>query len=569
MIAAGEVVEGPFSVVKELVENSVDAGADIIDVQVFDSGLKKILVMDNGAGMLKDDVILSIKEHATSKITGSAGLHNITTYGFRGEALSSISSISDMVILTRALEEDFGSRLESTDGKVVVTEFAGMPGTTVIIENLFYNMPARKKFLKSKKTELRNIRETVLCMALSAYNISFTLDVDGRREVSLPAVKTADERIQQVFGKTILQSLYVEELVDIKVKLRGYLSKPDFMRSSKNMQFIFVNGRPIEYKYLSFHLSRAYDAVIPKGKYPAAIIFIEIDPELIDVNIHPAKREVKLFDQKYIDDMIFNLASKCLNKPHSIPDSFLRSAAGDYKSVNIPEKDSSYSLLQKTVQLSSVDELSENAYGGTLFNQAEERIPVNREIRTGGGIKILGTLFDTYILAEDDNKLHLIDFHAAHERILYDKLKAFHNEIEYQELIFPVTVELSIDEFNLVTDNVEIFNEIGFEIEEFSDYTIIIRSAPVIAGNDKIDELIKNMIDNIKDGIKSNDLTERFYSLVACHSAKRAGDKLSDPDIETLTRKVMDGSMELRCPHGRPFFFTINRNDLERIFKRI
>jgi len=575
MIAAGEVVEGPFSVVKELVENSIDAGSTAIDVQVYDSGLKKIVVRDNGSGILKDDIALSIEEHATSKISDSSGLHNVTTYGFRGEALSSIASISDMVILSKTSGDAGGSRLESSGGKVNISDFAGMTGTTIIVENLFYNMPARKKFLKSKQAELRNIREIIIKMALPSYSTSFTLDVDGKREISLQAAKTQDERIQQVFGKTILQSLYIEELIDLKVKLKGYLSKPEFIKGSRNMQFLYVNNRPIEYKFLSFHLSRAYEAVIPRGKYPAAIIFIEIDPELIDVNIHPAKREVKLFDQKYIDDMIYNLASKSLNKPHTLPDSFFKS-----KPVEFSEKSDEgrynaagtgyYSVSQKTLPAAPAsDYMPGQNYSGTLFDSSEVNIPVNDELNIDKGLKILGTLFNTYVLIEDNDKLLLIDFHAAHERILYDELILHRAGIEYQELIFPVTVELSIDEFSLVKENLEIFNEIGFEIEEFSDYTIVVRSVPLIAGNDKIDELIKNMIDNIKDGIKSNDLAERFYSLIACHSAKRAGDKLSSSDMENLTRKVINGDMELRCPHGRPFFFTINQNDLERIFKRL
>ena len=568
MIAAGEVVEGPFSVVKELVENSIDAGAAAIDVQVHDSGLKKIFVRDDGSGILKDDIALAIQEHATSKITDSSGLDNVTTYGFRGEALSSISSISDLVILSKTSGEAAGSRLESVDGKVLITDFAGMTGTTVIVENLFFNMPARKKFLKSRQAELRNIRETIVKMALPAYNVAFTLDVDGKREVTLAAAKTRDERIQQVFGKTILQSLYIEELTDLKVNLKGYLSKPDFMKSSRSMQFLYVNNRPIEYKFLSFHLSRAYEAVIPKGKYPAAIIFMEIDPELIDVNIHPAKREIKLFDQKYIDEMIFNLASKSLNKPHAIPESIFRTVQSEPSVNPVYSEVSSHPSVQRNFPASDLEYPSGPAYSGTLFDPGEQSIPVNPEFKTDRGLKILGSLFDTYILIEDDDKLHLIDFHAAHERILYDKLKKNHSEIEFQELIFPVSIELSIDEFSLVTDNIKIFNEIGFEIEEFSDYTVIVRSVPVIAGNDKIDELIKNMIDNIKDGIKSNDLVERFYALIACHSAKRAGDSLSRSDMETLTRRVLDSDMELRCPHGRPFFFTINQNDLERIFKR-
>ena len=210
-----------------------------------------------------------------------------------------------------------------------------------------------------------------------------------------------------------------------------------------------------------------------------------------------------------------------------------------------------------------------NGYSSGLFDPADNSITESVEYRSNDGFKILGTVFDTYVLIEDNEKLHLIDFHAAHERIIYDRITENAGDIDSQELMFPVTLELPVDEFLLVAENMEIFRETGFEIEEFSDNTVIIRSVPVLAGNDKIDELIKNMIDNIKDGLKSNDLAERFYSLIACHSAKRSGDKLTVPDMESLCRDVLNGKMELRCPHGRPFLFSLNRNDLERIFKRL
>jgi DNA mismatch repair protein MutL len=318
MIAAGEVIEGPFSVVKELVENSIDAGATEIDVQVQDAGLKRIFVKDNGSGIYRDDAPLSIKEHATSKITDISGLQSISTYGFRGEALSSICSISDFVLLTKHESEETGSRLESRSGSVTVTDYAGSRGTTIIADNLFFNMPARKKFLKAKKTELRNIRETLLRMSLAVPHVSFSFEVDGRREITLTAAVSFHERVKQVFGNTVYSSLYYDELSDLKVKLSGFLSRPDYMRNTRSMQILFINGRPVEQKFLSYHLARAYDAVMPKGKYPAAILFMEIDPELIDVNIHPAKREVKLFDQKYIDSLIFSLASKVLNRAHPV-----------------------------------------------------------------------------------------------------------------------------------------------------------------------------------------------------------------------------------------------------------
>lgn len=569
MIAAGEVVEGPFSVVKELIENSVDAGASHVDIQVYDSGLKKIMVRDDGSGIVREDIPLAIQEHATSKITDISGLNSVMTYGFRGEALSSIASISDIVILSKTADEQTGSRLESSAGRVSVTDFAGNTGTTVIVENLFFNMPARKKFLKSKKTELRSIRDTIMAMALPAFDVSFTLEVDDRREFTLPAAKSQDERVAQIFGKTVMQSLFVEELFDLKVRMKGYLSKPDFMRGSKNMQFFYVNGRAVEYRFLSFHLSRAYDAVIPKGKYPAALIFTEIDPELIDVNIHPAKREVKLFDQRYMDEMVFNLASKCLNRPHQLPEAFFRNRVSEPEPFEAADQSRPEPERElHAVKIEAVNH-EEEVSALSLFEPVADDIPMQRNIAADPGRKILGTIFGTYIIVEDNDRLHMIDFHAAHERMIYDNLISGRVDIEYQELLFPVTVDLALGELRLVKDNMDVFNGIGFEIEEFSDYTVIVRTAPVIAGKEKIDELVKNMIDNIKDGIKSNDLNERFYSLVACHSAKRSGDRLSDSDMTELVRMVLDGSFELRCPHGRPFLYTLNRSDLERIFKRI
>jgi DNA mismatch repair protein MutL len=283
------------------------------------------------------------------------------------------------------------------------------------------------------------------------------------------------------------------------------------------------------------------------------------------VNIHPAKREVKLFDQKYIDDMIFNLASKSLDRYHAIPETIFTHS--ENRSADRVNDSGSYTPQLHKIQ--AAQHFTEHGFRAPLFDIKDEPAAVSQNVAIDKGVKILGTLFNTYILIEEDNNLHLIDFHAAHERLLYDKLMQERKEIEFQELIFPLSIELSIDEFTLVKDNIDIFRETGFQIEEFSDYTIVVRTAPLIAGNDNIDELIKNMIDNIKAGIKSNDLVERFYSLVACHSAKRANDFLNASDMESLVRRVLHGNMELRCPHGRPFFFTINQSDLERIFKRI
>ena len=575
MIAAGEVVEGPSSVAKELIENSIDAGATEIELQVFDSGLKKIVVKDNGAGISKNDIELSIREHATSKLSDLSDLERIKTYGFRGEALSSIASISDFVILSKRIDEEMGSRLESGRSGVKVADFAGAEGTTVIVENLFFTMPARKKFLKSKRVELKNIRDIFLKMSIPCYNISFSFDVDGKRQISLPAADSPDERIKQVFGKDALENLYFESICDLKVEISGYFSRPHFVKSSRTMQMLFVNNRPVEYRFLSYHLSRAYEAVIPKGKYPAAVVFLNIDPCLIDVNIHPAKREIKIFDQKYIDSLIFSIASKSLNRAHSMNADLFKTPSTDapregqgkdfLKPADYsrePGNSDNNSILNDSEIISGDD----NLFAPTMQNI----ISVSRMVYSnpGDGIKIFGPVFNTYIMVQKDEELYVIDFHAAHERIVFDRLMHSGIFIETQELLFPVVIELSRSDYSTALEISGIFKDFGFDVDDFSDSSIVVRSVPVVSGRDETEKVVRYIIESINEDRGCGDLKTKVASSLACHSAKRAGDSLSESDMKVLAGEVFGGKIELRCPHGRPFLHTINKSDFERIFKR-
>ena len=580
MIAAGEVVEGPFSVVKELIENSIDAGATEIDLEIFDSGLKKIVVKDNGSGISKSDIELSIREHATSKISEPSDLERICTYGFRGEALSSIASISDLVILSRKEDEEMGARLESGQKGVNVTDYAGSRGTTVIVENLFFTMPARKKFLKSKRVELKYIRDIFLKMSIPCYNIAFNFDVDGKRQVSLQAADSADERIKQVFGRDILENLCFEKINDLKVEISGYFSKPHYIKSSRNMQMLFVNNRPVDYKFLSYHLSRAYEAVIPRGKHAAAIVFLNIDPCLIDVNIHPAKREIKLFDQKYIDSLVFSIASKSLNRAHHISSDLFKTSE-TFSHAGAAEEGRAMPVLK------SADyggETGSNYYNNSILNDSEELsggeqlfedsmqdiLSVSRMVYRNkeDGIKIFGPVFNTYIMVQKDEELFVIDFHAAHERILFDSLIKSGVFIETQELLFPVVIDLAGPEYSAALEMTDLFREFGFDVEDFSDSSIVVRSVPVVTGKDETEDTVRSIIETINEDKSCTDIKRKVAASLACHSAKRAGDSLSESDMKELVSEVLEGKIELRCPHGRPFLHTIKRNDFERIFKR-
>jgi len=575
-IAAGEVIEGPFSVVKELIENSIDAGPSSIEVQVFESGFRKIVVRDDGCGIHPADIGLAVKEHATSKIGDIDDIGRISSYGFRGEALSSVSSVAEVAILSRPPDEEIGARLSVSEQGVSVTDYAGPHGTTVIVENLFYNIPARKKFMKSPRAEARLIREMFLKIALVNPGIAFSLESDGKRVITLGADRDLAARVERIYGKEISSGLYEEELADIKVRMRAFLSKPDSLRSSRGMQALYVNGRPVEYRYFSFLLSRAYEAVATPGRYPAALVFIEIDPSLVDVNIHPAKREVKLFDQRYIDSLIMAVAEKALNREHRITGSTL-SADAPFPGNECRQADGKESPAEAA------------CLPGIGHAGANERIPANgiesgaSFLRDGGPATaaglyrdtrpeqpgFLGVAFGTYLVVEEGDSLRFIDFHAAHERIIYDSLLDDAAPPETQDLLFPKIVQLPIADYHSIAENLDVFLKIGFDIEEFSDYSIIIRGMPVDIKESGLERMFADFIESLKtDRAGFFTHRERAAASAACHAAKRAGDDLSGEDIRALLELIKAPERELRCPHGRPFVYRLSRGDLERLFKR-
>lgn len=601
-IAAGEVVEGPFSIVKELLENALDASATEISLQLLDSGLKKIQVTDNGYGIYKDDILLTIKEHATSKIKDVYDIESISSYGFRGEALSSISSISKFTLMSRSIDEEIGGKLV-VDGDVEFLDFAGQTGTTIIVENLFYNIPARKRFLKAKRTELRYVREIFLKVALINFDVSFFLDVDEKRNISLPATETLKERIAQIYGNDAVDNLYFESLTDLKVSISGFISRPNYMKSSRSMQLLYINDRVVEYKYLGFLLSKAYEAVALRGKHPVAILFIDIDPQLIDVNIHPAKREVKLFDQKYIDGLILNLGKKALNKTHSISENFQKKTIEEdekeeviYNKTQLDEDQSSLNMNYNSTtekfnhsggkqplfrSYSASDKNEGNfALNEDLLHESTDNYKANLDISIDDqveqtvlnveGLKIVGTVFDTFLIIEKNGVMEVIDFHAAHERILYDELRSNDISFEKQELIFPKIMQFSLEDYNIILENIDFFSELGFDIDDFSDNSVAIRAVPEVAAKVNPEDIIKDFIISVKqESEELFDIRKDITATIACHSARRAGDKLSYNEMEILILKLYNEDHEMRCPHGRPFVFTLSKNDLEKMFKRM
>jgi DNA mismatch repair protein MutL len=570
-IAAGEVVEAPFSVVKELIENSIDAGATRIDVQVEEGGLRRIVVRDDGSGIHPDDMELAVAEHATSKISEIRDIERIGSYGFRGEALSSISAVSRLTILSRRAEDDIGSRLSGEGNGFQIAGYAGEAGTTVIVENLFYNIPARKKFLKSARAELRAVRETLLRSAIPHPGIAFSLAADDGRPIVLGKSEGIGQRLAQIYGAGVMDDLCFVRLQDLKVEVSGFLSRPHFLKSSRSMQILYVNGRPVEYRRLGFLLGKAYEAVAVKGEYPAGIVFINLDPALVDVNIHPAKREVKLFDLRYIDRLVISLGEKALNRDHEIREGLFVPLEKEDRI----KREAGGASPPRAGSFPSPEYRNNRDHESPAHGQDMPPPPLVRDLadlyhdieknRRGS---IFGVAFGAYVLLERDDSIFIIDFHAAHERIIYDSLVRKKEESMSQALVFPLVLELSIQDHALVVENIEKFSEIGFDIDDFSDTSIKISAVPGAVREADISGIFSDFFASLGDGRGPGGITDKIAAAAACHAAKRAGDRLSDGDIEAIIGAIFRDDVVRRCPHGRPFVYRIDRQDIERMFKR-
>jgi DNA mismatch repair protein MutL len=591
MISAGEVVEGPSSVIKELIENSIDAGAVHIVIDVIESGFSKITVRDDGSGIYKEDLPLSLAEHATSKIESFHDIQQVVSFGFRGEALSSIGSVSELTMLSRRKDEAIGGRLEVKNGVPALSDYAGPTGTTVIVENLFYNVPARKKFMKSASAESRAIRETVVRAALSAPHVSFNCIINDKKSLNIESAQSRGERISQIFGDDELDGLNESSISDISVKIHGFVSRPHFMKASRFEQYLFVNNRPVEMKHYSFLLSRAYDSAVPQGKYPAAFVFVEIKPDLVDVNIHPAKREIKFFDQRYVEGLIISLIKKTLDGAGqrfdlfaaSVPDapdvseqmSQTPKISVEEKNLNdIPRYVSRDYSPQKYTDAVPETSANENApvfkvrelqhylsFGG---NPGTEHIPHEFNY------SVVGMLFGTYILAETEEELKILDFHAAHERINYDRLISAEGDVDSQSLVFPEIVKCARHRYETACELLPELNSKGFDIEPFSEDSFIVRAVPPLLGDSSVIEFVTDMFESF-DGTNRAMMDDKAHHVaerIACHASRRRNDRLSREEMSALFSKIFSGGYALTCPHGRPYLYTVKRAEFEKMFRR-
>lgn len=688
LIAAGEVVERPSSVVKELLENSIDAGATQITVEIMHGGIDYLRITDNGCGILKEDVRNAFKRNATSKISVDSDLEKIGTLGFRGEALASISSVSKVQLITKAKEENIGSAYEIDGGEEISFDDAGCPdGTTFIMRNLFYNVPARYKFLKKDVAEGNAVASVIDKIALSHPEIAITFIRDNKRVLKTAGDGKLMSSIYAVYGRDFASTLIPVDYELNGMKLTGYISRPTNGRANRNMQNTFINGRFVKSRTISVALEEACKGSIMIGKFPSCVLNLQISPEAVDVNVHPSKIEVRFINERPVFDTVyhgvksallrgdsrkeavlnhnntvnikplnpFNLANKVINKepPKSVQKASEKPRERSiFDELDLPIKTVKYNKVNKVSDSSSVQKkymeflennkkLSENnqttnntvcnninnnvinnvsteskietrmdeVKEDTSLNQEEQKVnpfeelelekitteekksdvdvvlPTERQTNSSSenieiktlidedkqSFRFIGEAMNTYIIVEtDNNKLVLIDKHAAHERIIFEKLKREKGTGSVQLLLIPITVTLEKNEYTVAIEHLDMFRNVGFDVEDFGNGTLIVRSAPSYLRNDDIEDTIIEICGYIAENRKNvmSEHMEWIYHNISCRSAIKAGDSSTAKELIDIAKTVFSDDSIRYCPHGRPVCIELSKYEIEKQFGR-
>jgi DNA mismatch repair protein MutL len=548
-IAAGEVIERPASVVKELIENSLDAGVTQIVVEAQGGGVELIKVSDNGAGIPASELELAFHRYATSKIGDLGDLEKISSLGFRGEALPSIAAVAEVEILTQASSETIGSYLHLRKGEVVDKESRARPqGTTVTVRRLFRYFPARLKFLKSVNTENSHIANLVSQYALAFPEVKFSLVLDKRSSLRTTGNSDLREVVNAIYGSELAQRMLKVEQNDGPAKVGGLISPPSLARSSRNYLSFFVNRRWVRSPLLTRATEKAYRGLLMDGQHPIAVINISLPTQELDVNIHPAKAQIKFCHEQ----AVFSSVQK------AIEEALARTPIASSKAVPFS---ASPALRDLSAGWQSPRMIMDNEPAFVVAQLPTMELPV---------LRVLGQLANTYIIAEGPNGLYLIDQHAAHERILYDRISAqwAQKEVEVQGLLQPITMELSPREEETLRASKEFLAEFGFTIEPFGDRSYVIRAVPALMARANIIEIISALLDNLASK-EPNPWEEKIAQSLACHGAIRAGQQLSNEEMRELIKQLEQTKQPRACPHGRPTMIHLSSHQLEKEFGRI
>jgi DNA mismatch repair protein MutL len=566
-IAAGEVIERPASVVKELIENSIDAEASDIRIEVIQGGKKLIRVTDNGSGMSKEDAALSFVKHSTSKISRSEDIENVTTMGFRGEALSSITAVAKVEIITKTKDELAGTKVKVHGGKLEgISETGAADGTSITVEELFYNTPARKKYLKSDTTELAHIIDIVTKNALGHNDISFTLLHNGNEILRSPAAALQDTIIH-IYGQEVARAMIAVDFESRFAKVTGFVSKPAVTRGSIDSQSFYINNRSVGSRALSLALRDAYGTLIPKGRFPIAVLKIYIDTKEVDVNVHPTKNQVRLSHEWEVSNAVSESVKRALSDDDLAP--------ALTPAIKIP---ATQSLISEEASQSQMIIREEPAFKYSAkdterrLRRTERYIANDMKIKTDEApqVKILGQVDSLYVIAETSDGLVIIDQHAAHERVLFEQVRKSKRS-DSQELIVPINLELEPREKALMKESIPYLEEFGFRISGFGPDTFAVTAVPNVLGKLEDPGLVHDIIADILSEGRIKDETgifERITKSIACRGAIKAGANCSSDQMESLIKQLFKTENPYTCPHGRPTMISFNRQELDKLFKR-
>ena len=620
LIAAGEVIDRPCSVIKELTENAIDAGATAVTVEIKNGGITYMRVTDDGCGILKDDVRTAFIRHATSKISTEEDLNSIATFGFRGEALASIAVMSRVEMLTRTRDSQIGCRYEIHGGEEVYFDDAGcLQGTTIVVRDLFYNTPARMKFLKKDVAEGNAVAAVIDRIALSNPQVSVKFIRDSKVVLHTPGNGDLYSVLYSVFGREISSGFIPIEYEMDGIEIKGYITRPDFARSSRALQYFFINSRYVKTKTAMVAVEEAFKSSIVTGKFPGCVLNVKVPFGTVDVNVHPAKIEVRFVNERPIFDCIYTGVKSAISSITEKKEFTIRNATNDINpftliekakeiqqkwEANPPKKYTIHSPEHNDLQSSSVSVEEYRKYVGVQPTNGYDAVPqqatskyeavpaqtpiiketpssviretvpsvVTEDIAAETvEMRVVGEIFNTYIVAESGNNMLLIAKHAAHERLIYEKLKAENGEIDRQLLLSPVVINLSKENHAVICESVDVFAKAGFSLEDFGSFSVAIREIPVVVKENDIEAIVLEIADSIIKH-KSSDSFEyldRLYHSIACRSAIKANDRSFISELEALVERLVANPDIKYCPHGRPIYVSLSKRELEKQFGRI
>ena len=577
-IAAGEVVERPASVIKELVENAIDAKADRIEVEIMAGGTSFMLVSDNGIGMSREDAEKAILRHATSKIVQVDDLQAIATLGFRGEALPSIASVSRFNLQTRQAGAELGTEIKITGGKTTEIGVAGCNlGTTIRVEDLFFNTPARKKFLKTNNTESGRINEFIIKLAISHPEIAFKLINNNKSSLATPGRGDLKETLQSLYGASVGQSLLPLEFEDEDIKLWGFVSKPSAIRSSRSWQTFIVNGRIIASRAIAKAIDNAYHALIPKSGYPLIALNIEVPQHTIDVNVHPQKTEMKFEDESRIFKAVYKAVLDAVRPKGQVGQLGQLAAQADHVQQHVEKGLQELNFGQPVMNFPLREEKPAMTWqeGTTALAQdksvksVQSVVDEEEKLPTAGMIPI-GQVDDTYIIAQDEDSLYIVDQHAAHERVLFDRFSAQAEHIPSQQLLVHLILDFSTHESQIIEENLELLAGLGFGLEPSGPNQFRLMEVPADVPSSQAEEFIREVLASMEELHRPTaaELRQAVLATTACKAAIKAGFKLNYRQMEILLQELNDTAMPYTCPHGRPTIIKFSSDELAKMFKR-